>query len=630
MRRKIPIIILFILLVLGMVMIMSVYAIPPINAVEDLSVRTQDGQDAWDGDEHGWYAFTQDGLTPNMLVADSIGAYCTLDYAGQTVYYSRVMNETIVNPVLRIDSVNRGIAIFLDNELLYTNVAGSDHQIGNMTLPMYETDHLDPITVSLPDDYHGKTLTIAVASPLQSELQSGSPLRVFMPTISLGNGYAYESGLIAESFRLSVGMTLTVIAGIAFALIAIQKGLRGQWDGTLLLATMLLLLWAFAQFASPSFFYHIFGQTKVDIFTYSRYFAIAVFLVFWAMHAKRYPKPIWCLAGIHLLVTIACFCADLLSQTQIAFLHPLLPATTGFFSLLSVLIYGFCFGKSEGNLGKMFAAINAVGLIAYGLYLILTPTHNEIFWQYTLSITSGTFVYPLYRLLPLIMISTVVPTFALQIRKLITEHTEKKLLAQQVVLANEMYENMRTYNKEVLILRHDMTKHFEYLRERSTEKNITAYLDALIGQNRKIRPIMESGNKTVDIIVNGKLAQYKPSTIEIFRFHVCESLPLSETQICSLLMNMMDNALHAVANASVPYLKVDFFIKDGFSVFSLENTVGENVQKGLGLGLKIIKQITEQYGGVMSIVQKPTRFELTVAIPCGEDRAMKNTIASTL
>ena len=49
---------------------------------------------------------------------------------------------------------------------------------------------------------------------------------------------------------------------------------------------------------------------------------------------------------------------------------------------------------------------------------------------------------------------------------------------------------MRQQHEEITKLRHDIVSHFEALKGLTNEQQTAAYLDALIGQNNKVRDIV--------------------------------------------------------------------------------------------------------------------------------------------
>ena len=124
-----------------------------------------------DFDCKGWTVYTQEVDVRTELETDGSGAYLEIE-PGQTFYYSRVREEELESPTLKIDPADRKFSVWLDDNLIYTDCPELDNQIGSVTLPMNEWDRTDSISISLPMDYHGKTLTIA-QSTLTAE-QSGS------------------------------------------------------------------------------------------------------------------------------------------------------------------------------------------------------------------------------------------------------------------------------------------------------------------------------------------------------------------------------------------------------------------------------------------------------------------------
>ncbi len=60
------------------------------------------------------------------------------------------MEEDLDSPTLRIDGLNRMIAVFLDDELLYTDCPKEDNRIGYLNLHALTWDRTEPIIVSLP------------------------------------------------------------------------------------------------------------------------------------------------------------------------------------------------------------------------------------------------------------------------------------------------------------------------------------------------------------------------------------------------------------------------------------------------------------------------------------------------
>ena len=162
-----------------------------------------------------------------------------------------------------------------------------------------------------------------------------------------------------------------------------------------------------------------------------------------------------------------------------------------------------------------------------------------------------------------------------------------------------------------MMLRHDMMKHFQLLRQTTGDAKTAAYLDELIGQNEKIRPVVQSGNEMLDVILNGKLSAAADAgiAVEIVRMNAPDKLSLTDAELCSLMMNLLDTAVEAAAAPGVerPYIKLDLCAKEHFFVIFCENAAT--------LGLKIIKQIAARYDDLLETEYGADHYSVTLAIP---------------
>lgn len=206
----------------------------------------------WVYDQKGWSVFTLEDGERSELTANGFGGFSGDVEPGEVFYFSRVLSEAVDAPTLQIDTSERAIAVFLDGTCLYSDGA-MDAVIGEVELAELGWKRGAPL-VPLPGDYLGKELTIAQSAGATE----GAPSTIYPCAVSLTCGYAYESGLIAESFGTAISAVLLCAAGgcllAAFALAA----WRGRWNWAALCAALFLLLWMAGLLADTSFFcqYH--------------------------------------------------------------------------------------------------------------------------------------------------------------------------------------------------------------------------------------------------------------------------------------------------------------------------------------------------------------------------------------
>lgn len=605
--------------------VLLLYARPMEDAVYDLSmICSGEAIPAdWVYDQKGWTVFTQEGETVTELSPNGFGGFTGLAVPGQTFYFSRVMTEELSSPTLRLAVANRNVAVFLDGELLYTDCPELDNRIGYLTLPMLEWDRTEPVVVTLPPDYAGKTLTIAQSTDLIGEKQEPDTT-VWPCAVTLYCGYAYESGLIAESFQTAIPAAWFFLAGALLLALFVWQAFRGKADVGLVCAAVMAFLWLTSRMDMTSFALFYFGQPPVDIALQCREFALTALLVFLcsrlAGRRRVFPAVLTGAQGLSALAFLLLQWRRTLSFSFLSAMYAI-----DLLTLLEALVCGF-FERRKGSwFFRLFCPLTAAGIGLWAAAVCLSPERRAMALQ---QLALGSVPYFLWPLMLLMLVVALAVTVADVVRKEAARWAEARLLSERQELALAGYETMRRQHEEVMMLRHDMAKHLSLLRQMTGEPEVAAYLDELLGQNEKIRPVIQSGNEMLDIILNGKLSAAADAgiNVEIVRMQAPEKLPLSDAELCSLLVNIMDNAVAAASAAGVeqPYIRLDAHLKSGFFVFSCKNSAAREWMQGKkeqetgpthGLGLKIIRQISERYGDLMETERGTDDYKVMLAIP---------------
>lgn len=310
-------------------------------------------------------------------------------------------------------------------------------------------------------------------------------------------------------------------------------------------------------------------------------------------------------------------------NSWVGFLWQVISEWIGFCGLIGVLA---CMGwewKRANLFSRFFYPAVLAGLAVFTAEILAVPAlRQEVGEQLVL----GSHSYFLWRLLWLMMTAAVFAALMEWIMKEITHRAETKLLAQQYEAAQSGFENLRRHHEEVMMLRHDMKKHLTFLRQSTLDKATAEYLDGLIGQQQALSPIVQSRNLALDIILNAKLgeAAEKEIAVEVIQADAPESLPLSDAELCALMMNLLDNAIDAAGKTEKPFLRLDMHQKDGFFVFVCENAAApeppeKKAEKKAaaqhGLGMKIMEQIISRHGNLMEVERLNDSYSVTIALP---------------
>ena len=561
----------------------------------DLSLMDWEGEgvpEGWVYDQKGWTVFTQEGDAVTELVPDGFGGFDRLDELGQTFYFSRVLSEDADNPTLRLDATISSVAVFLDGALLYTDCPELNNRIGDLRLPMLGWYREEPVLVTLPENYQGKTLTVAQSTdPSGGEL--AEPTTTVWPcAVTLYCGYAYESALVAESFQIAVPAALAFAAGTLLLALFLWQAFQGRLALDALCGGLTAFFWLAGRLALTFLPNAHLGPLPVDVSSLASELSLTLLLVFLASQLTgRRRKVVGLLAGAQGVVVA--IDAAMQATEQLTLYFALTVPAIGLAGLAAALACGVLEWKRNWFY-RMFCPLTAAGAIAWAAL-----GHWE-FSGTSLGIP-GLLLYPLTGIMTAAALVTALAEAA---RREITRRTEARLLAQRDELARNSYEVMRRQNEQVMMLRHDMVKHFRVLRQTVTDEKAAAYLDKLIGENEKIRPVVQSGNEMLDVILNSKLSAAADAgiAVEIARMKAPDKLPLTDAELCSLVMNLLDNAVEGASAPGVerPYIKLDFSVKEHFFAISCKNsTTMEHIQKetapGHGLGLKIIRQIVARY-----------------------------------
>ena len=199
--------------------------------------------------------------------------------------------------------------------------------------------------------------------------------------------------------------------------------------------------------------------------------------------------------------------------------------------------------------------------------------------------------------------------------------TEISLMEQQEHSLNQYVEEAKARYDETKSFRHDIRNHIavvkKLLQNGKLEEAIT-YVEDLDDMAEKMSFPCSTNNPVVDILVGNKLGIAKSMGIDVD----C-SLPLPypcgirDIDICIVLSNALDNAIHAVKNLGTgieKYIRVSGRIQGDFLMMEIQNSCHGKGAFKKGTGLSNVKKVAEKYGGAMSIETQENVFVLHVLL----------------
>lgn len=202
---------------------------------------------------------------------------------------------------------------------------------------------------------------------------------------------------------------------------------------------------------------------------------------------------------------------------------------------------------------------------------------------------------------------------------------QNKLLARQIDEVQNIYLMMRGW-------RHDYHNHLQTLKARldmGQTAEARTYLDSLEEDLDDIRALAETGNVSVDAILNAKLSLVLKRNIDLnFKAEVPKALTVSDIDLCVILGNLIDNAMEScekVAEGS-RFLRLYIGVFKKQLYLSVTNATAETVRKidaayisakrgSHGHGLKRIDRVVEKYGGYVNRQNEPGVFATEILLP---------------
>lgn len=211
------------------------------------------------------------------------------------------------------------------------------------------------------------------------------------------------------------------------------------------------------------------------------------------------------------------------------------------------------------------------------------------------------------------------------------EQTQENLHLQ-VTQATREIDSLRESERRASTYRHDLRHHMQYLAgciENGRTEQAQAYIREVCAEieSQKVRVFCE--NETVNLILSAFAGRAEESGVPLrVRAEVPHFIPVAETDLCVLLSNALENALHAcqrLRQTGEPCdIELVVYEKSGKFFLQMTNTCppGVTFEKGLpvtrepghGIGVRSICSIAERYNGMYSFSEKDGRFVLRVSL----------------
>lgn len=214
-----------------------------------------------------------------------------------------------------------------------------------------------------------------------------------------------------------------------------------------------------------------------------------------------------------------------------------------------------------------------------------------------------------------------------------------KLVEEITIAKMETKQNEEIINstRNLRILKHDIMNHmcvlYNLIEAKENDKALQ-YLSQINNSIEKTSYTISTGFTSIDCIMTSKLSTAFNNNIEIeHQIHFPSAMDISDMDLCSLLGNLLDNAIEANCKLNEEKRKLQIVIKpynNMLSIYVSNNCNGNyyynNVDGSLltsknqnrnehGIGIKRIIEIIKKYDGIIDINPEDNIFSVSILLP---------------
>lgn len=196
---------------------------------------------------------------------------------------------------------------------------------------------------------------------------------------------------------------------------------------------------------------------------------------------------------------------------------------------------------------------------------------------------------------------------------------------------------MDALNHTLRAQRHDFLNHLQVvysLMEMHEYDEATDYLEKVYQEIRAVSSVMRTQSAAVNALLQVKAAACQEAGIalELSIQSSLEELAMPRWELCRVLGNLLDNAMEACQAAQAPLIRLEITENLRGFLMSVRNNgpaippeMGERIfepgvsskGEGRGLGLSIVRQTLEDYGGQIDFFSNEEETVFRVTLPKG-------------
>ena len=195
-------------------------------------------------------------------------------------------------------------------------------------------------------------------------------------------------------------------------------------------------------------------------------------------------------------------------------------------------------------------------------------------------------------------------------------------------LQKEYYETLLQKEEDTRRYRHDLNNHLLCMRElaeRGDYARMHEYLIKMQGQMNQIsKEHYVTGNKIMDMVLNYYLPQVEEGAVITVKGKCGDEIGISDVDLCTIVSNLVQNAVEGVNNIHVKdrFIKVEIKRGMGHLMIMIQNSLERGLQykengrirtikgdeKNHGMGITNVENAVIRNGGIFEYGQEENQF----------------------
>lgn len=214
---------------------------------------------------------------------------------------------------------------------------------------------------------------------------------------------------------------------------------------------------------------------------------------------------------------------------------------------------------------------------------------------------------------------------------------QRSMLEAELKQSGTEMESLRRAETQTAIYQHDMRHHLTVIEGFLTAgapRQAEEYIKKVQADVETITPRRFCENETVNLLCSAFSERARRQGIRLkVKASLPKTLPLSDTELCSVLSNGLENALHAASALEEPHRWAELYCGVRLNKFLIEikNPYAGTVamrdglpvsdRAGHGYGCRSIRTITQRHRGLCAFEPENGTFTLRVVLPAGDKSA---------